>query len=416
MEFVPESFEREILFGKYCAAMERFDPGLESKNIYLKSIVPSNNPRQQETCLTAHWIVMIIGETKRTYYRIYEIGQKNIALDISSHLPDGWVMSYKVNELLGRTTIGWKKIELTVTKITSEFVFHPTWNSCQNWCNQVTFCLCDNYKITCSMKLSLIFGIFSLGLSFVPIHLAQQSGKVLALPEPVLPCDKQSDLVAVSEKPDLDSVRELINSPLNAILGGKQISLKLLAVGQSGVGKTTYLKRYCNQGNDVSPTVGADFFRKYLENYQHTGIDFQLKIWDVSGQAILENSLSLSNYYQDAVGVFLFCDASEPDSLVVQALKWARSIRQLVKCPYQSKQDIPILLILNKSDLVLEVLEAKPFLQMIKKICRVNNFVGWTFNSIQSDQRCCEEVPNQLVNAILEKISSCELCKDGNTV
>jgi len=65
--------------------------------------------------------------------------------------------------------------------------------------------------------------------------------------------------------------------------GAKPITLKLLVVGDSGVGKTCMLVRYCENTfqADYLSTIGVDFKIKRIEidDYQTT-----LNIWDTAGQ------------------------------------------------------------------------------------------------------------------------------------
>ncbi len=63
----------------------------------------------------------------------------------------------------------------------------------------------------------------------------------------------------------------------------KSITLKFLIVGDSGVGKTSLLTRYCEDKfhTDFLSTIGVDFKVKKLETETHQVI---LNIWDTAGQ------------------------------------------------------------------------------------------------------------------------------------
>jgi small GTP-binding protein len=63
----------------------------------------------------------------------------------------------------------------------------------------------------------------------------------------------------------------------------KSITLKYLVVGDSGVGKTSLLVRYCEDSfqTDYLSTIGVDFKIKRIElNQNHV----TLNIWDTAGQ------------------------------------------------------------------------------------------------------------------------------------
>ena len=63
----------------------------------------------------------------------------------------------------------------------------------------------------------------------------------------------------------------------------KSITLKYLVVGDSGVGKTSVLVRYCEDSfqTDYLSTIGVDFKIKRMEL---NGNQVTLNIWDTAGQ------------------------------------------------------------------------------------------------------------------------------------
>ena len=63
----------------------------------------------------------------------------------------------------------------------------------------------------------------------------------------------------------------------------KSSTLKYLVVGDSGVGKTSLLVRYCEETfhNEYLTTIGVDFKIKRIE---HHGQPITLNIWDTAGQ------------------------------------------------------------------------------------------------------------------------------------
>lgn len=63
----------------------------------------------------------------------------------------------------------------------------------------------------------------------------------------------------------------------------KNVTLKYLVVGDSGVGKTSLLVRYCEDTfqADYLSTIGVDFKIKRVEM---NGCNVTLNIWDTAGQ------------------------------------------------------------------------------------------------------------------------------------
>ena len=59
--------------------------------------------------------------------------------------------------------------------------------------------------------------------------------------------------------------------------------LKIIVVGDSGVGKTSLIHQYCHGffKQHVTATVGCDFTTKVLTKFQHKTVRIQL--WDIAG-------------------------------------------------------------------------------------------------------------------------------------
>ncbi len=79
-------------------------------------------------------------------------------------------------------------------------------------------------------------------------------------------------------------------------------SAKIIIVGDSGVGKTAMLCRFCR--NEFKPsltsTVGVDFRNK---NIEVDGKNLKLQLWDTAGQERFKNVNQ--TYFKGAVAVIL---------------------------------------------------------------------------------------------------------------
>jgi len=87
--------------------------------------------------------------------------------------------------------------------------------------------------------------------------------------------------------------------------------LKILIVGDIGVGKTSLLQRYVDNVFSEQPiyTLGVDFKTKIVD---HNGMQYKLLIHDTAGQ---ERYFALtSNFYRDADGIILVYDVTNKDS------------------------------------------------------------------------------------------------------
>lgn len=128
--------------------------------------------------------------------------------------------------------------------------------------------------------------------------------------------------------------------------------IKLLALGDSGVGKTTFLYQYTEKKFNPKfvTTVGIDFREKRLVHHVgssngKTGNPFRihLQLWDTAGQ---ERFRSLTTaFFRDAMGFLLVFDLTSQQSFL-NVRNW---ISQLQANAYCENPDV--VLIGNKADL-----------------------------------------------------------------
>lgn len=83
------------------------------------------------------------------------------------------------------------------------------------------------------------------------------------------------------------------------------VSLKVLVLGEAGVGKSSLMLRFTEEkfSSDILPTVGIDFRVKVVE---HRGYSVKLAIWDTAGQERFRNITAA--YYRGAQAVVLVYD------------------------------------------------------------------------------------------------------------
>mmetsp|Transcript_24374 Transcript_24374/g.26642 ORF Transcript_24374/g.26642 Transcript_24374/m.26642 type:complete len:205 (+) Transcript_24374:253-867(+) len=118
------------------------------------------------------------------------------------------------------------------------------------------------------------------------------------------------------------------------------MQIKLLMIGDSGVGKTCLLLRYAN--DSFSPTfittIGIDF---KIKNIQLDGKRIKLQIWDTAGQERFRTITT--SYFRGAQGILLVYDVTDRNSFT--------SIRNWV-AQIQMHADVNVnkILIGNKSD------------------------------------------------------------------
>ena len=88
--------------------------------------------------------------------------------------------------------------------------------------------------------------------------------------------------------------------------------LKILVIGDAGVGKSNIMMRYTKNKFDASkePTIGTDFFSKVVDVGE--GKQAKLQIWDTAGQE--KYRAIASTYYKGAAGVMIVYDVTQRKS------------------------------------------------------------------------------------------------------
>ena len=124
----------------------------------------------------------------------------------------------------------------------------------------------------------------------------------------------------------------------------KPIQLKVVFLGDSGVGKTCIIHWFAHgKFNDSSnPTLGAMFISKAVKYPEHNKT-IKYQVWDTAGQ---EKYRSLATmYYQDAGAAVLVYSITNKESFN-GIVYWMSELKK------NAPENIKILIVANKSDLV----------------------------------------------------------------
>ncbi len=118
-------------------------------------------------------------------------------------------------------------------------------------------------------------------------------------------------------------------------------TLKIIIVGEGGVGKSSLLDRYVHGKFDdnCSITKGIEFFSKKIK-YNGNNREYNAIFWDIGGQA--QFRFMLPNFITGAIGAVLAFDLTRFSSLI-QIEAWINELT--------SQVDLPILLVGTKYDL-----------------------------------------------------------------
>ena len=117
--------------------------------------------------------------------------------------------------------------------------------------------------------------------------------------------------------------------------------LKLVLIGDSGVGKTNILSRYNNNEFSLAtqPTVGVEFGNKVIKKENKS---IKLQLWDTAGQ---ERYKAITNaFYKGSKGAFVVYDITRKSSFL-NIDNWIGELKT------NGSDDILIILVGNKTDL-----------------------------------------------------------------
>ena len=119
--------------------------------------------------------------------------------------------------------------------------------------------------------------------------------------------------------------------------------IQLIMVGESGVGKTSLIRRYTNNifNSNHLETIGIEFFNKE-ERFNDKII--QIKIWDTAGQEIF-HSLT-KNFYRKADGIIIVYDITNKESFE-RVQDWVKSVYDNT----DTYKEIQMIIVGNKNDL-----------------------------------------------------------------
>lgn len=124
----------------------------------------------------------------------------------------------------------------------------------------------------------------------------------------------------------------------------KQISVKLVLLGEAAVGKSSLVLRFVSNDfeENKEPTIGAAFLTQRCIIGDR---NIKFEIWDTAGQERFANLTPL--YYRNAQAAIIVYDVTKPSSFI-KARHWVKELHE------QASKNIIIALVGNKYDLILD--------------------------------------------------------------
>jgi len=170
----------------------------------------------------------------------------------------------------------------------------------------------------------------------------------------------------------------------------RKLLLKLIVLGESGVGKTSLLVRYMENKFSLATrsTIGADFLSKHIE------VDDQavtLQIWDTAGQERFQGLGT--TYYRGSDGVAFVFDVSRKNTFDA-LLEWKKSF--LIQINQEGNENFPMLVIANKID----VEDRAVSTEMIDSFCKQNNlqYVECSAKNSTNVEKAFENITRKVIS------------------
>lgn len=150
--------------------------------------------------------------------------------------------------------------------------------------------------------------------------------------------NKISEIKGLDKLNNVEIIKPLIKEDEETL--SYNLLFKILLIGDSGVGKTSFARRYCYGffKADTKSTIGVDFYKKSINLMDKT---ISLTIWDMGGEERFRSLLPL--YCKGALGAFFLYDTTNPATLD-NLPEWITMLRKI-------SGNIPIMLIGSKIDL-----------------------------------------------------------------
>ncbi|UCG00312.1 MAG: GTP-binding protein [Candidatus Heimdallarchaeota archaeon] len=160
------------------------------------------------------------------------------------------------------------------------------------------------------------------------------------------------------------------------------IVLKIVLIGDGGVGKTAIRESYLGHGfeSQYVMTIGADFA---MQDDIVNGRKLRYQIWDLAGQDRFDGVRNV--YYRGAKGSLLIFDVTRPDSYF-NIPKWVKEL-----WGFNGQGKIPIVLVANKIDLRElsdgEIISPDQGRKMAEKLTKLTSKEGFACHYIETSAK-----------------------------
>ena len=174
-------------------------------------------------------------------------------------------------------------------------------------------------------------------------------------------------------------------------------NLKLLVIGSSGTGKTSFIQRWTKNEflEDHRPSIVSEFAFKLFEYKEK---QYRIQLWDIGGQ---DKSPSMMNIFaKDTYGCLVLTDCTDKSTLD-DGLEWRNVMNEVSYFP--DGKSIPFILIHNKIDLIQDKIELEEIENNIKNFSENNNFTNYFMTSVKENIKV-DDAMKFLIENIIDRL------------
>ena len=183
--------------------------------------------------------------------------------------------------------------------------------------------------------------------------------------------------------------------------------LKILVVGHTGTGKTSFVARWTKDEfkEKYQATIVSEFGFKIHES---NGNLYRVQLWDIGGQ---DKSPAMAKIFsKDSHGCVIISDSTNLKTLE-DTLNWQKLVSDETK--FLDGGKLPFILVQNKVDLIENREEFEKIENETKNICQFNNFEKYFMTSVKQNVNV-EEAMAFLIEKIVERLE--KYAEDGNII
>ena len=174
--------------------------------------------------------------------------------------------------------------------------------------------------------------------------------------------------------------------------------LKIIVVGNSGTGKTSFVNKWINNTFDENykATIVSEFSYKIFD---YKDKSYKIQLWDLAG---MDQNICITKIFsKDSHGCIVLSDITDPKTLEI-CIKWKNTVDETAR--FLDGTNIPAILIRNKVDL-LENDDNNNDEEQMKEFCQSHSFLRCFKTSAKTGINI-DEAMNFLISTIIDKMES----------